>query len=269
MEALECYGALADVQACEERLVNLWPSHQTLVMGDWLCRMAAGYSGRANSAALIRPCASLKRDEIGAISALYRAAGLRPAFRLTPLAGEEVIKVLGEEGFLPEDASLGMIGPAITRDIPPALQLEARPGAAWITGACLWQSGAKRDEAALRGIVANIRLPVRFATLYHAGEAAAYGLVALDRGMAEFGAVMVNPALRGLGLGRALVSGMAGWAQQAGARQVFLQVAVENKVARGLYAALGFAPLYTAAYWRESVSSESGNRFRVRNCVKT
>ena len=32
---------------------------------------------------------------------------------------------------------------------------------------------------------------------------------------------------------------------------IFLQAAIENDVARGLYTSLGFKGLYTAAYWRK------------------
>jgi GNAT superfamily N-acetyltransferase len=250
--ALALHGPLADVQACEERLMNAWPSHQTLVAGDWLCRFASGYSGRANSACAVRPGAALDVAMLDHVEALYGAAGLRTSFRLSPLVGEAARILLEARGYAPEDGSIGMIGQAFAADCPSGLRLEPAPMPEWIAGACRWQAGAKRDTDALRGIVANIRLPTRFATLHHAGAPAAYGLISLDRGMAEFGAVIVDPAQRGRGLGRALVAGMIGWAAEAGAARIFLQVAEENAAARGLYESLGFRLLYAAAYWRRS-----------------
>ncbi|KAF0227962.1 MAG: GCN5-like [Beijerinckiaceae bacterium] len=247
----QLFGALVDVQACEERLMNAWPSHQTLVVGDWLCRFARGYSGRANSACVVRPGATLNDVEIRHVEALYSEAGLRPSFRLSPLVGTAIRTDLDVRGYRPEDASVGMIAPAIAGTIPDALHLEAAPTAAWIEGACRWQTGAKRDTAALRGIVENIRVPTRYATLHHDGQPAAYALISLDRGMAEFGSVMVDPDRRGQGLGRVLVSGIIAWAKSAGAERIFLQAAIENEIARGLYASLGFVDLYTAAYWRK------------------
>ena len=246
------YGAISDVQACEERLVNLWPSHQTLVVGDWLCRFAMGYSGRANSACLVRQGAHLDPGALKHIEHLYNQAGLRPSFRLTPLANESIRMVLEARGYRPEDASIGMIGPAVKADIPDALHLAPSPDTAWLDGACRWQTGAKRDAGALKGIVGNIRLPARFATLHHAGKPAAYGFIALDRGMAEFGSVMVDPDLRGQGLGRILVSGMMAWAAHAGAERIFMQVATENDIARGLYRDLGFSDVYASVYWRKN-----------------
>lgn len=247
----EIFGPIADVQACEERLMNAWPSHQTLVVGDWLCRFAKGYSGRANSACAVRPGIVLDDQAIAHIQRLYSAAGLRTSFRLSPLISEAVRMRLEALGYCPEDASVGMIGVAIAGAVPDALRLDDVPTSEWIEGTCRWQSGVKRDTAALRGIVENIRIPTRYATLLHAGKPAAYALISLDRGMAEFGAVMVDPETRGQGLGKTLVSGIIAWAASAGAERVFLQVATDNVVARRLYVSLGFAELYTAAYWRQ------------------
>lgn len=247
----ELFGPLADVAACEERLVNCWPSHQSVVAGDWLCRFARGYSGRANSAAALRPGTAMTPALLTHIEALYEAAGLRPSIRLTPLVSPETRAMLEARGYAPEDGSLGMVGPATRGLLPQALQLDVKPTKEWLAGACRWQVASKQDTGALLGIVGNLRMPTRYATLLDEGEGAAYGLVSLDRGMAEFGAVMVDPARRGKGLGRQLVQGMIAWAASAGAERMFLQVASDNEVAKALYASLGFQPSYAAAYWRK------------------
>jgi len=247
----ELFGPLTEVAACEERLMNCWPSHQVVIAGDWLCRFAKGYSGRANSACVIRPGPVLDQAGIAHIEGLYREAGLRPSFRLSPLVDAQVRARLESEGYAPEDWSIGMIAPCQDRGMPETLQLDRTPSDAWLEGACRWQSGAKRDVAALLGIVGNLRVPARFATLHHEGRSAAYAILALDRGMVEIGSVMVDPALRGKGLGRSLLNGALTWGIEAGATHLFLQVASENAVAKSLYASLGFRPVYTAAYWRK------------------
>jgi N-acetylglutamate synthase len=247
----ELFGAIEDVRACEERLMNCWPSHQSVILGDWLCRFAKGYSGRANSACSFRPGAMLSPDDVAHVERLYRTAGLAPSFRLSPLIAPLLRQTLETAGYRPEDGSVGMIGAAFAHPPVPELILEAEPTPDWLAGACRWQQPSKRDPAHLLGIVGNIRVPTRFARLVWDGEPAAFGLISLDREMAEFGAVMVDPDRRGLGLGRKLVSGMIGWAKSAGAERIFLQAAIENDVARGLYQMLGFSDLYTAAYWRK------------------
>lgn len=247
----ELHGSIADVQACEERLVNCWPSHRSELVGNWLCRFAAGYSGRANSACLMAPAETLDASTILHVERLYAAAGLPPSWRLSPLAGDAIRAALESRGYRPEDPSVGMVG-AVATDAPSkALRLDDSPLPAWTDGACRWQEGPKRDVAALGGIVGNIRVPARFATLIHEGQPAAYGMVAFDRGMAEIGSVMVDPARRGLGLGRQLVLGMMAWAGAAGASRMFLQASTGNGVARGLYGSLGFTDAYSAAYWRK------------------
>jgi N-acetylglutamate synthase len=247
----ELFGSLADVAACEERLVNCWPGHQTVLAGDWLCRFASGYSGRANSACMVKPGGALDPATKTHIEALYQAAGLRPAFRLSPLASDGVRLALETNGYRPEDGSIGMIGPAVDHGMPEGLALEEQPSDAWLTGSCQWQEPRKRNTEALRGIVSSIRVPVRFATLHHEGRAVAYATVALDRAMAEFGAVIVDPAMRGRGFATHLIKGLTAWARSAGAERMFFQVAIENEVARKLYRGLGFSALYTAAYWRK------------------
>lgn len=248
----ELYGLLADVAACEERLVNCWPGHQIVLAGEWLCRFAQGYSGRANSACIVHAGGMLDSPSRAHIESLYEAAGLRPAFRLSPLVSEATRLALEAEGYRAEDGSIGMIGPASDFGIPPSLKLESHPTAAWLSGSCQWQEPRKRNIEALRGIVSNIRVPVRFATLHQEGRAVAYATVALDRGMAEFGAVIVDPAMRGRGFATMLVKGLTGWAKDAGAERMFFQVAVENEIALKLYRGLGFSPLYSAAYWRKA-----------------
>lgn len=231
--------------------MNAWPSHQSVVVGDWLCRFARGYSGRANSACVTRAGVTLNDAEIRHIEALYEGAGLRPSFRLSPLVGEAIRGTLEARGYQPEDASVGMIGEAFAGVIPETMLLEAAPSHEWLEGSCRWQQPSKRDPAALLGIVGNIRVPTRFATLHHQERPAAYALISLDRAMAEFGAVMVDPDIRGQGLGKTLVYGIIAWAKSAGAERIFLQAAIDNEIAKRLYAGLGFTELYTAAYWRK------------------
>lgn len=238
------------IQACEERLINAWPGLQTLVVGDWLVRMADGYSGRANSACVIRPEAQLRAQEMRTIITLYENAGLRPSFRITPLVSPQACALLRDAGFAAEDPSIGMVAPVLAGEMAEGLIIETAPSPAWVEGVAQWQVGIKQNTDVLGRIVGNIRLPAAYATLWKGEEPAAHALCAIDRGMAEIGTVMVAPAWRGKGVGRALVSGLMIWAGQNGAHEVFLQVASDNAIAHALYRSLGFQDCYEAAYWR-------------------
>jgi ribosomal-protein-alanine N-acetyltransferase len=74
-------------------------------------------------------------------------------------------------------------------------------------------------------------------------EAGVRGFIACRAiaGEAEILTLAVDPAARRAGLGRALVEAAAGVLVQAGATQLFLEVAVDNAAAVGLYEQANFA----------------------------
>ena len=83
----------------------------------------------------------------------------------------------------------------------------------------------------------QLALPGAFGWIAPAGGLA-LARVAADE--AELLTLAVAPALRGRGLGRALLERAAGTAAGRGAVALFLEVAAGNEVARRLYAAAGF-----------------------------
>jgi len=242
---------LAAVEACETRLVNLWPALDTLLIGDWVLRFANGYSGRANSASAIRPGADLGPGDLALIARLYRSAGLQPAIRITPLAHPDLTARLEKAGWQVRTRSIGMLAePRTDWGQAPDVEIATTPPGPWLKGISALQEPSKRNPAHLAAIVGRIRLPAGFATLHHDGRPAVFGMAALDRGWAEIGAIIAAPEARGKGLGRKLVTSLLGWAAAHGAERVFLQVEASNGPARALYAALGFAPLYDYCEYR-------------------
>lgn len=253
-------ATLAQVAACEQRLVNLWPAEATMLIGDWVVRFANGYSGRANSASPLKPGSGLSDADIALIVGLYRDAGLAPAIRLTPLAEPGIEARLIAAGWQVRTRSNGMVRPATGSWRPDtAVTLASTPPPHWLDGISALQEPSKRDPAHLQAIVGRIRLPTAFATLAEAGAPCAYGMAATDRGWTEIGSIMVHPAARGKGMGRRLVTALLHWAGRQGAQagggpagsgHVFLQVERANAPAIALYRALGFADLYTYVEYR-------------------
>ena len=239
-------GDLSLVLACERRIANAWPSPATLLIEDWVVRFAGGYSGRANSASPLKAGAELDEATLALIEELYRADGLPPCIRLTPLVGEATLSMVKDRGYVVRDASFGLIRSLdeVTAEIEPDLQIEARPSADWIAGVAARQIGIKADAGKLAAIVEGVRLPGAFATWLIAGEPVAFGMSVAERGMAEIGSVVVDPAHRGQGLGRRLIAGLMGWARAMDCRQAYLQVDQTNAVANGLYGSMGFRQLY-------------------------
>lgn len=231
---------------CERRIINAWPAPVTLLVGDWVLRLANGYSGRANSASAIAPGAELDPAMLAQIEALYRAEGLPACIRLTPLIGERTRAAVIARGYRVKDASFGMIAELSGLDAgaEPALRIEPRPSRDWCAGVAARQTGAKTHVGNLTAIVGNIRMPAAFATLLIDGEPVGYGMCVAERGMAEIGAIVVDAGYRGQGLGRRLVQGLMAWARDAGCDYAYLQVEQGNAVAINLYDRLGFRRLY-------------------------
>ncbi|WP_306223562.1 GNAT family N-acetyltransferase [Bosea beijingensis] len=234
------------VLGCERRIINAWPALSTLIVGDWVLRFANGYSGRANSATPLSYGAELDGTMLDLIEELYRADGLIPAIRLTPLVADATRTAVLERGYRIKDQSFGQIAPVagFSPSEEAELQIEARPSQEWIAGAAALQSGNKTHAGNLAAIIEKVRLPAGFATWLVEGEAVAFGMSVAERGMAEIGLICVQPGHRGHGYGRRIVRGLMGWAAAMGCHSAYLQVERSNAVAINLYGSLGFRELY-------------------------
>lgn len=230
---------------CEECLVNVWPAVTTLIMEGWAVRFAHGYSSRANSASAIVAGASVSVGLLRHIEGLYRREGLKPRFRLTPVADAGTEKLLLAQGYRVLDESMTMTLPLARGgwQSDPRVNLAGTPGQEWLHGISIRQQASKRSPEHLRDIVTRVRLPVAFATL-HEAEPLGFGLCVVDRTWAELGSIMIDAGHRGRGLGEALVRSLLAFAAGENATSAFLQVDLANAAAIRLYERLGFAPLY-------------------------
>jgi len=234
------------VRALEERLVNVWPAVDTLLMDGWAVRFANGYSGRANAASAVVVGATMTPPLLDEIERLYRAEGLRPCVRVTPVCHPDVEGMLLARGYRARDSSRIMLldlAPPGSRTTHPGVAIEDCPSPAWLAGVSERQSADKRDPAHLAAIVGRIKVAAAFATLRLEGNGVGFGMSAIDRGFAEIGSVMIDAALRGRGLGRAVVEALLAWAEGRGAHAAFLQVDAANAPALALYASQGFRDL--------------------------
>ena len=242
---------LALVTACEERIVNAWPSVTTLFAEGCVIRFAGGYSGRANAVSALRPQTQLSEALLDWAEALYRDEGLPPCVRVTPLMADGTQGALEARGYRVRDRSMGMIAALLPfARLPGESGLKHQPVAdvAWVRGVSALQSGNKKDaDSALMAIVSRIRLLASFATISAAGQPVGHGMTVIERGLAELGAIILAPEARGRGLGRALVAGLMRFAYEQGAAQAYLQVEHGNAAAIALYESLGFVPVYTYA----------------------
>lgn len=229
------------VAALESRLVNAWPAFEVEVAEGWLLRFAEGYSSRANAAAAIVPGAGLDEGLVRHILGAFELRGVPACFRLTGLEAPEadgVLDACGLVSFKPSLVLAAELDGTLARD--PGVRIEPAPKPAWIAAAAAAQDADKQDAAVLGRIVRLIRRPAGFATLSLDGQPAAWGFAVHERGWVGLYDIVVAPDLRGLGLGRRLVSTLMAWGREEGASRAYLQMREGNEVAHALYRSLGF-----------------------------
>ena len=234
------------IRALETRLINAWPAFEIEVAEGWILRFAEGYSKRANSATPLAPGATLDPALVDHIVRAFAERGLDPCFRLTGLEDPGAAAVVEEKGFVVFDPSTTLIAPLgadLERD-DESVRIEPAAKPAWIAAAAAAYGGDKANHDRLGRIVRQIREPAAFATLEMDGNPAAWGLSVAERGYVGLYDIVVAPDLRGLGVGRRLVTTLMAWGRDQGATTAYLQVRETNAVAVGLYASLGFTLAY-------------------------
>ena len=238
-----------DVLHLEQRSFNAWPAPQTLLKGDWALRLAGGYTKRANSVNAMQAGVLLDVMLLGEIEQVYTRQGQPCIFRISPLADIGVDALLQTRGYQMQSPSLFMsrAGQAGDADGPPIVVDDAvRP--AWLDGICRANRLSLQDQDFHRAILRSIGLRCGYASIVESGRAVAWGLAVLERSAVGLYDVVVEPEMRGQGLGRALIKGLLRWAAEHDAQSVDLQVAGDNHVAQSLYCSLGFEPVYGYHY---------------------
>lgn len=236
-----------DIRALEERAFSGWPALHSASFGGWVFRASDGCTKRANSANALAPSETFDTVEREA-RRFYDARGLPRIFRLSPLAPPDCDRMLAERGYMRLDESIVMVAPIEDIAAPPSVEIAVAPSVAWLDGL----AAANAIPAILRDahhrIVRSIRHPAAFATVHDRGAPAGYGLAVCERGMIGLFDIVISPAARGKGLGKAIVQALMGWGGRRGAASAYLQVTAANARARSLYEGLGFGEAYRYHY---------------------
>lgn len=230
----------------ESRLLNAWPSFDYQAYDGWLLRLANGYSKRANSATPFLPGATLDDELIDYMIARFVEANVRPTFRLNGVEAPDADERLKLRGFKEIEPTQVLVAPIANGDCEPDPEVALEPHASkrWVRDAAASYGGDKADDAILLQIVSRIRAKAAFATLSLDEKPVAWGFAVVERGYVGLYDIVVAPDLRGIGLGRRVVSSLMAWGCREGAHSAYLQVREENEVAISLYKALGFESAY-------------------------
>ncbi|WP_261575521.1 GNAT family N-acetyltransferase [Frankia gtarii] len=243
-----------------------WPPLRQIEIGGWTLRASAGASRRGNSVWAHGSVPDV-RVALAAVSDFYTAEGLPPTFQLTPVARSEqlgaALDAAGYDDTGPTDVCVAPLGALVSVPPSPSRSVSASvgvatadvPGDEWlrVAGQVLTTFGVQR--AGTLAVLSVLRLPTVYVTLTVDGVPAAVGRGVTDDRWLGIYSMATLPAARGRGAARWVVAALAQWAGARGATHAYLQVEEVSTVARGLYADLGFRPVYRYSYRRAPLSA--------------
>lgn len=248
-----------DVRDLETAAAAGWVALEAEWLGGWLLRASGGFTGRANSCLPLHDPGMPIPHALEFVEAWYAQRGMTALFQVPEPLGHVLSPQLDAHGWAgPGERVSVMTAPLddvrrAARDDLPAVRVDDEPDAAWL-GAYHYRGGALPGHAV--DVLVNAQT-VGFASVDERGErvAIARGAVsAAPSGRRWLGltAVEVVPHARRRGLGRHVVAGLAAWAAQHDAREVYLQVAESNADASATYRGVGFTEHHAYHYrWLE------------------
>jgi GNAT superfamily N-acetyltransferase len=240
--------ARRDVRALEAAAARGWQALETAQIGGWLLRAAGGFTGRANSCLPLSSPGLPLAEAVTVVERWYQDRGLAPAFQIPGELSAGLDEYLDTVGWpsatgdvLVLVASVDTVAAFSQADVPPVV-VASQPDAAWL--AAYHYSGVSLPSAALEVLV-NAEI-VGFGSVDQDGRRLAITRGAVSnapdgRRWLGLTAVEVAPEARRRGLASHAMAGVARWARQHGATDVYAQVVERNTVALAMYQRLGFS----------------------------
>jgi GNAT superfamily N-acetyltransferase len=253
--------ARREVRELEAAAALGWQALESRWMGGWLLRAASGFTGRANSCLpLNRPDRPLS-DAVDAIERWYDERGLRPTFQVPEPISAEFAPELDRRGWSSDNPTVVLTAPiAVVRSARrtehPDVRIDAQPDPAWVEG-YHYRGGALPQHAVK--VLVNAET-VGFGSVDIDGRRVAIARGAVTdapagRRWLGVTAVEIAPEARRRGLGSHIVAGLADWAADHGATDVYLQAAAENTAALTTYERVGFTEHHRYHYRRRPTTS--------------
>jgi GNAT superfamily N-acetyltransferase len=182
------------------------------------------------------------------LEAAYRAHGLPPVWRLTPLAPPAIRGLLAAPAYRVIERSLLQVAPLPAgATLDPAVRIDSRPTARWIDAFARHSPVAPHHRETMQKML--LAMPTAgFALVEQAGEPLAMAIGVVEGEHMGLFDVLVMPQARRQGLARRVTESLYAWAWSEGARFAYLQVVTTNAAALPLYAAQGFRTVYGYEY---------------------
>jgi N-acetylglutamate synthase len=236
----------------EETCLNAWPALRQVLFGGWVLRFSGGLTRRANSANPLGVRSPDADNLIAGCEALYRYQRLPTIFRLPSITDATIDGRLAAQGYSSEGLSLVLLADigAVPAMRDPDVQLLPRPTPQWFAAMAELQRHTKKQAGLYRQIVGRLAIPAAFAIRADDNGIAALAYGAIHDELICYESVVTDPGRQRRGHARQVITSLAAWAADQGARGACLEVEAANAPARALYQSLGFAELYRYHYRR-------------------
>jgi ribosomal protein S18 acetylase RimI-like enzyme len=244
---------MTEPRRLEELGLNSSAPPAQLLYDGWLLRLSPGKAKRARSVNAVYASTLPLDEKVAYCEGVYQARSLPAIFRITPFSQPPMLdaglEARGYERFDETSVEEAPIPPPSAASPAEPLELGAWSDAV----AALRGSPLQHRESHLTRLAAS-PLALRPLALRDDRGIAAAGLAIVEGTHAGLFDIITREDARGRGHARRLVAALLGEAYRLGARQAYLQVQLDNDVARRLYASFGFVQRY--AYWYRGRSGE-------------
>ncbi len=230
--------------------MNAWPALDTMLYDGWVLGFADGYTRRANSVNPVFNSTIEVNTKISFCERIYAQRGLRTIFKLTGnVFPADLDAVLENRGYEREaETSVQTLN---LNSISPSADARVKIGEVvddiWLDAFFRMSEADTKHRNTLKAMLGKNFHGRCIARIQDGGSIVACGIGATEDTSVGLFDIIVDKRLRGRGLGRAVTEGILAWAKNAGAETAYLQVMVDNDVARALYRKLGFMEAYR--YW--------------------
>lgn len=243
-----------DALELERLALQAWVPDDVEDHDGWLLRAADGFTGRGNSALVLRDPGDGLDDHLRHVRGWYRDRGL-PALVAVPLPACRPV----HDALLAREWTLHHGGRVLVRDMPDdggdapttppgvAIAIEDVPSRGWLSQ--YHYRGEALPDAGRRMLARGELIALVSARVDGRVVAIARGTVA--GGWLGVNAVETDPDHRRQGHATRLLAALVDWARDRDAAATFLQVDLANDVARTVYERAGFREHHTYVYLEE------------------
>ncbi len=259
------------IRTIEQLSLNAVPSQKTLLYDGWVIRLSDGVTKRANS---INPlfssqdfsCQNLTskqkiEQKLDFCATLYQQHNLPIVYKLTKQSyPNHLDRVLADKGYVLIDKTsvqtydLTQCANSIadiSKDIH--INIETDFNELWLNNFLRFNQYSTSKKQGFTNILKSIALPTAFVSIYHDNKQIACGVGVLEGGFIGLFDLAVDMKYRGQGYGRLLVEQLLAYGKMRGCHTAYLQVVLDNNIARNLYQSIGFVEQYQ--YWYRIKSS--------------